>query len=65
MVTKEFETDVLVIGGGLAGAFAAIKAKEAGTKKVTLVSKGKLGKDSVATFVPESMQCFFPRMTEM
>lgn len=60
MVTKEFETDVLVIGGGLAGAFAAIKAKEAGTKKVTLVSKGKLGKDSVATFGAGVYAMFLP-----
>ena len=50
MAIKEIETDVLIIGGGIAGAFAAIKAKEAGAKKVMLVSKGKLGKDSVATF---------------
>lgn len=47
---ERIETDLLVIGGGLAGAFAAIKAKEAGTSKVTLVSKGKLGKDSISTF---------------
>ena len=44
------ETDILVIGGGLAGTFAAIKAREANAGKVTLVSKGKLGKDSVSTF---------------
>ncbi|MDP2916798.1 MAG: FAD-binding protein, partial [Dehalococcoidia bacterium] len=48
--TEVIETDVLVIGGGLGGAYAAIKAREAGVSKVTLVSKGKLGKDSVATF---------------
>lgn len=50
MVVKRLGTDILVIGGGLAGAFAAIKAKEAGAEKVTLVSKGKLGKDSISTF---------------
>lgn len=43
-------SDILVIGGGLAGAFAAIKAKEAGAGSVVLVSKGKLGKDSISTF---------------
>lgn len=48
--TRVIETDILVIGGGLAGAFAAVKAREAGARKVTLVSKGKLGKDSVSTF---------------
>jgi succinate dehydrogenase/fumarate reductase flavoprotein subunit len=30
------ETDVLIIGGGISGLFAAIKAREQG-KKVTLV----------------------------
>ncbi len=44
------ETDLLVIGGGLAGTFAAVKAREAGSEKITLVSKGKLGKDSCSTF---------------
>ncbi len=37
------ETDVLVIGGGIAGCFAAIKAKEQGVD-VTLVDKGYVGK---------------------
>jgi succinate dehydrogenase/fumarate reductase flavoprotein subunit len=37
---ERIDTDILVIGGGLAGSFAAIKAKEAGIERVTLVSKG-------------------------
>ncbi len=37
------ETDVLVIGGGIAGTFAAIKAKEKGLD-VTLVDKGHVGR---------------------
>jgi len=37
------ETDVLVIGGGIAGTFAAIKAKEKGVD-VTLVDKGHVGR---------------------
>ncbi len=37
------ETDVLVLGGGIAGCFAAIKAKEQGVN-VTLVDKGYAGK---------------------
>jgi len=45
MLPKErvIETDVLVVGGGLAGVFAAVKAKEQGAD-VTLVSKGYIGK---------------------
>ena len=37
------ETDVLVIGGGIAGCFAAIKAKEQGAD-VVQVDKGYVGK---------------------
>ena len=37
------ETDVLVIGGGIAGTFAAMKAKEKGVD-VTLVDKGHVGR---------------------
>ncbi len=39
----EIVTDVLVIGGGYAGCFAAIKAKEQGVD-VTLVDRGHIGK---------------------
>ncbi len=53
------ETDVLVIGGGMAGLFAAIKAREQGVR-VTLVDKGYAGKSgqtpfagSYAVFNPE------------
>ena len=35
----EHETDVLVIGGGLAGCMAAIKASEGNGLRVTLVDK--------------------------
>jgi succinate dehydrogenase/fumarate reductase flavoprotein subunit len=54
------ETDVLVIGGGLAGATAALKAKESGISRVMLVSKGKMGKDSVSTFAAGVFQPAFP-----
>jgi succinate dehydrogenase/fumarate reductase flavoprotein subunit len=40
---ERFETDVLVIGGGIAGWFAAIKAREQGAE-VLLADKGYVGK---------------------
>ena len=40
---RVIETDVLVIGGGMAGIFAAIKAKERGLD-VSLADKGYVGK---------------------
>ncbi len=57
---ERIETDILIIGGGLAGAFAAIKAKEAGADRVTLVSKGKIGKDSISTFAAGIFTMIFP-----
>jgi succinate dehydrogenase/fumarate reductase flavoprotein subunit len=40
------ETDVLVIGGGFAGCFAAVKAKEAGAKVIMAV-KGRTGRSGL------------------
>lgn len=46
---KENEADVLVIGGGMAGLFAAVKAHDAGAR-VMLVSKGRLGSSGATPF---------------
>ncbi len=43
------KTDVLVIGGGMAGLFAAIKAHDAGAKTM-MVSKGRLGSSGQTPF---------------
>jgi len=43
-------TDVLVIGAGIAGAFAAIRAKEQGAD-VVLLTKGIFGKDGASTWM--------------
>jgi succinate dehydrogenase/fumarate reductase flavoprotein subunit len=43
------ETDILVIGGGMAGIFAAIRADEKGAK-VTLADKGHVGKSGLSPF---------------
>jgi len=45
---KVIETDVLVIGGGIAGFTAAIRAKQLGVKKVTLVDKAHSGKSGAS-----------------
>jgi|GEM_PF-3593041 len=42
-----FDTDLLIIGSGLAGLWAAIAAKEGGVEKVAIVDKGSIGKPSV------------------
>jgi succinate dehydrogenase/fumarate reductase flavoprotein subunit len=46
---NKINTDVLVIGGGLAGLFAAIKAKKAGAT-VILVDKGYAGKSGQSPY---------------
>ena len=47
--SETLKTDVLVIGGGMAGLFAAVKAHDAGSK-VMLVSKGRLGSSGQTPF---------------
>ena len=49
MSSQLIETDVLVVGGGMAGCFAAIKARESGAR-VTLVDKGYTGKSGQSPF---------------
>ncbi len=49
MAYPENDADVLVIGGGMAGLFAAVKAHDAGSK-VMLVSKGRLGSSGQTPF---------------
>jgi succinate dehydrogenase/fumarate reductase flavoprotein subunit len=46
---ETLETDVLVIGSGIAGLFAAVKAHDAGAK-VMMVSKGRLGTSGLTPF---------------
>jgi len=46
---QDHGTDVLVIGGGMAGLFAAVKAHDAGAKTL-LVSKGRLGASGQTPF---------------
>jgi len=55
---KVTDTDVLVIGGGLAGAFAALKAKEEGAEKVVLVEKGRFGSTGCSAFAAGVVQPF-------
>lgn len=47
---REVDTDVLVIGGGIAGCFAAVKAKESGLR-VLLVEKGGIGNSGCTPWV--------------
>ena len=55
---KVIESDVLVIGGGMAGCFAAIRAKEQGLS-VILVEKGYVGR-SGATSLAAGLMVFNP-----
>jgi len=57
---QEIVTDILVIGGGAAGCFAAIKAKEKGAGRVVLTDKGHVGKSGCSKFAAGSFKCFVP-----
>ncbi len=49
MTTRTDQTDVLIIGSGMAGLFAAVKAHDAGAA-VIMVSKGRLGSSGMTPF---------------
>ncbi len=54
------DIDVLVIGGGIAATFAAIKSKEAGAKRVVQVDKGTVGKTGNSCFAAGVIHVCFP-----
>lgn len=54
------EADVLVIGGGIGGCFAAIKAREAGADKVIQLDKGHVGKSGCSAFAAGVYAAFCP-----
>lgn len=49
MTYEEHEADILVVGSGIAGLFAAVKGHDAGAK-VLMVSKGRLGSSGMTPF---------------
>ncbi|WP_417806788.1 FAD-binding protein [Thioclava sp.] len=49
ITNTDYATDVLVIGGGMAGLFAAVKAHDAGARTM-IVSKGRLGSSGLTPF---------------
>ncbi len=63
MAAAENEADVLVIGGGIAGLFAAVKAHDAGSR-VMLVAKGRLGASGQTPFA-KGIFAFDPGSAEM
>ena len=59
MIEKRIDTDVLVIGGGMAGCFAAIKAKKQGLS-VTLADKSYTGKAGATHYADGNLIYFRP-----
>ncbi|MFC1969575.1 FAD-dependent oxidoreductase [Chloroflexota bacterium] len=58
--SKISDIDVLVIGGGIAAVFAAIKAKEAGAQTVVMVDKGYTGTSGMTPFAAGFLFAYFP-----
>ncbi len=57
--TEVVKTDVLVLGGGIAGCLAAIKARESGLD-VVLVDKGNLGRSGISFMMAGVLTYFDP-----
>ncbi len=57
-------TDVLVIGGGIGGAFAALKAREGGSN-VLVVDKGRMGRTGCSVFTAGIMNAIIPGEDDM
>lgn len=53
---KRFDTDVLVVGGGLAGILAAHRAREAGLR-VTVLDKGSVGFSGMSPWAADIADC--------
>ncbi|MBI4317789.1 MAG: FAD-binding protein [Chloroflexi bacterium] len=51
--------DVLVVGGGIAGCWAAIRARQRGAS-VCVLDKGPAGKTGAAKFASGDIRCFMP-----
>ena len=62
---RDREIDVLVVGGGLAGVFASIKAKESGARRVVQVDKGSVGKSGNSCFAAGVMHIYFPQEDDL
>ena len=56
---KEIETDILVIGGGIAGAFAAYKARAAGAR-VLLVDRSYFGRSGCSALASGVYPSYMP-----
>ncbi len=57
--TETVQTDVLVLGGGIAGCFAAIKARECGAD-VVMVDKGHVGRSGFSPMMSGVLRYFDP-----
>ena len=57
--TEVIKTDILVLGGGLAGCFAAIKARECDAD-VVLIDKGNLGRSGFSCMISGLLRQFDP-----
>jgi succinate dehydrogenase/fumarate reductase flavoprotein subunit len=66
-INSVVESDVLVIGGGLAGCLAAIEASKAlgDGGKVTIIDKGKISRSGQSAFAAGIFTVFDPREDDM
>ncbi len=54
------ESDVLIIGGGLAGASAGVRLHDLGVERVCLVDKARVSRSGCSTFAAGVITAWFP-----
>ena len=54
------ESNVLIIGGGLAGASAGVRLRDLGVERVCLVDKARVSRSGCSTFAAGVITAWFP-----
>lgn len=61
-ITKRFQTDLLIIGGGIAGLMAAIRASDLGVKNITVLEKANIVRSGAGGGGNDHFRCYIPEV---
>lgn len=61
-ISRRHETDVLIIGGGIAGLMAAISARDKGLERVTVIEKANIVRSGAGGSGNDHFRCYIPEV---